>query len=79
METDGEKVEMDADNSSDVVRGEDGNCSKRRKRKRQSSPGMDGILFKKSKTTNDVDNGADLIFVKKLNAVDIRIFEYFFV
>ncbi|VDK70692.1 unnamed protein product [Onchocerca ochengi] len=42
---------IDAEKSEDVVRGEDGNCSRQGKRKRRSSHGVDNILFKKSKMT----------------------------
>lgn len=61
--TDAEKPVVDVNNSSDVVRGEGGNYSRWRKRKRRSSRGVDDILFKKSKTTTDEGNNADS-FVK---------------
>ncbi|CAG9539400.1 unnamed protein product [Cercopithifilaria johnstoni] len=53
MEISAEKPEVDVDNSSDVVKGEGGNYSRRRKRKRRSGHGVDDILFKKTKTTTD--------------------------
>ncbi|KAM3725157.1 Glutaminase [Dirofilaria immitis] len=50
-----EKPEVCVDNSSDVIKGESGNYSRRRKRKRRPSHGMGNILFKKSKTTTDAE------------------------
>ncbi|VDK87794.1 unnamed protein product [Litomosoides sigmodontis] len=59
MEADGEKMEVGVDSTTDVARGGERNHSKRRKRKRQSSLEMDGVLFKKSKTTGDANNVAN--------------------
>uniref|UniRef100_A0AAF5PJ24 RRM domain-containing protein n=1 Tax=Wuchereria bancrofti TaxID=6293 RepID=A0AAF5PJ24_WUCBA len=51
--TDAEKLAMGVDNSNDVVKGEDGNYSRWRKRKRRSSYGVDDILVKKPKAITD--------------------------
>ncbi|EJW82504.1 hypothetical protein WUBG_06585 [Wuchereria bancrofti] len=55
--TDAEKLAMGVDNSNDVVKGEDGNYSRWRKRKRRSSYGVDDILVKKPKAITDESNG----------------------
>ncbi|VDN89717.1 unnamed protein product [Brugia pahangi] len=48
-----EKPAMGVDNSSVIVRDEDGNCSRRKKRKRRLSYGVDDILVKKPKAIID--------------------------